>query len=39
MKFGNEFWLILSQEYISPNLIAVCGAEKLREREKKTENT
>jgi hypothetical protein len=23
MKFGNEFWLILFQEYISPNLFAV----------------
>jgi hypothetical protein len=23
MKFGNEFWLILSREYISPNLFAV----------------
>ncbi len=24
MKFGNEFWLILFQEYIIPNLFAVC---------------
>jgi hypothetical protein len=24
MKFGNEFWLILFREYISPNLFAVC---------------
>jgi hypothetical protein len=24
MKFGNEFWLILFQEYISPKLFAVC---------------
>jgi hypothetical protein len=23
MKFGNEFWLILFWEYISPNLFAV----------------
>ncbi len=23
MKFGNEFWLILLREYISPNLFAV----------------
>ncbi len=23
MKFGNEFWLILFQEYISPKLFAV----------------
>ncbi len=23
MKFGNEFWLILIQEYIIPNLFAV----------------
>jgi hypothetical protein len=23
MKFGNEFWLILFREYISPNLFAV----------------
>jgi hypothetical protein len=23
MKFGNEFWIILSREYISPNLFAV----------------
>jgi hypothetical protein len=23
MKFGNEFWLILSREYKSPNLFAV----------------
>jgi hypothetical protein len=30
MKFGNEFWLILSREYISPKLFAVLfsfGAE------------
>jgi hypothetical protein len=25
MKFGNEVWLILSREYISPNLFAVCS--------------
>jgi hypothetical protein len=25
MKFGNEFWLILFREYISPNLFAVCA--------------
>ncbi len=25
MKFGNEFWLILFREYISPNLFAVWG--------------
>ncbi len=23
MKFGNEFWLILFQEYISPKIFAV----------------
>jgi hypothetical protein len=23
MKFGNEFWLILFQEYINPKLFAV----------------
>jgi hypothetical protein len=25
MKFGNEFWLILFREYISPKLFAVGG--------------
>jgi hypothetical protein len=25
MKFGNEFWLILFREYISPKLFAVCA--------------
>ncbi len=25
MKFGNEFWLILFREFISPNLFAVQG--------------
>jgi hypothetical protein len=25
MKFGNEFWLILFQEYINPKLFAVLG--------------
>jgi hypothetical protein len=25
MKFGNEFWLILFWEHISPKLFAVCG--------------
>jgi hypothetical protein len=25
MKFGNEFWLILFREYISPKLFAVWG--------------
>ncbi len=25
MKYGNEFWLILFQEYISPKLFAVRG--------------
>jgi hypothetical protein len=24
MKFGNDFWLILFREYISPKLFAVC---------------
>ncbi len=27
MKFGNEFWLILFREYISPKLFAVCIRE------------
>jgi hypothetical protein len=26
MKFGNELWLILFREYISPNLFAVCNS-------------
>jgi hypothetical protein len=30
MKFGNEFWLILSREYISPNLFAVLYKSNLR---------
>ncbi len=24
MKFGNEFWIILFREYISPKLFAMC---------------
>jgi hypothetical protein len=28
MKFGNEFWLILFQEYISPNLVAVYATRR-----------
>ncbi len=29
MKFGNEFWLILFQEYISPKLFAVRGKGRI----------
>jgi hypothetical protein len=38
MKFGNEFWLILFREYISPNLFAVRGGwwgEGVKTTEKK----
>ncbi len=32
MKFGNEFWLILFWEYISPNLFAVWAARAIAGR-------
>jgi hypothetical protein len=42
MKFGNEFWLILFREYISPKLFAVCihklGLTCLFTKDKELEN-
>jgi hypothetical protein len=35
MKFGNEFWLILFREYISPKLFAVCKPFWLKDLENK----
>jgi hypothetical protein len=34
MKFGNEFWQILFQEYISPKLFEVCLPSLLGDEDK-----